>query len=239
MGRLTDVHTCSMVRLMLVIAHRGYHVDAAENTIEAFQAALSMGVDGIETDVRLTADDVPILFHNRVTDDGCEVSSITRTELEDVVGYPIPTLDDLEQLIVESGPRVIWDLEVKQPDALDTTLSLVNRLRKKARFMITSFWHPVVLRAAMETDIDFGLLVCHFPLPSLERMRWLGFGPEIRTIVWNFESIDATLISASARAGVRNFVYGAITPQDHAKLVSWGADGVITDHPEYVLSRSC
>jgi glycerophosphoryl diester phosphodiesterase len=223
---------------MLVISHRGYHVDAAENTIEAFQAALSIGVDGIETDVCLTADGVPILFHNRVSEDGREVSSISKAALEDAVGYPIPTLDDLEQLIVESGPRVTWDLEVKQPDALDATLSLVNRLRDRARFMITSFWHPVVFRAAIESDVDCGLLVCHYPLPSPSRARWLGFGPEIGTIIWNFERIDATLISDSARAGVRNFVYGAITPQDHAKLISWGADGVITDHPEYVLSRS-
>jgi len=197
-----------------------------------------MGVDGIETDVCLTANGVPILFHDRVTENGCEVSSISQTELEDIVGHSVPTLDDLEQLIVRSETHFLWNLEVKQPDALDATLSLVRRLRNRARFLITSFWHPVVLRAAIETDIDCGLLVCHHPLPSLGRAGWLGSGPEIGTIVWNFERVDASLISDSARCGVRNFVYGAITPRDHAKLASWGIDGVITDHPEYLLSRS-
>ena len=42
----------------LVLSHRGYHVEHPENTLDAFRAAIDLQVDGIETDIRLTADGV-------------------------------------------------------------------------------------------------------------------------------------------------------------------------------------
>lgn len=223
---------------MLILGHRGYHAQVPENTIAAFEAALSIGLHGIETDVCLTVDRLPVLFHDRVTPDGHEISSITRSELEHSVGHSVPSLNDLESLILRSDPQLLWNLEIKQPDACDATVEFVQRLRKKARFLITSFWHPVIKRVARETDIDCGLLVCHHPFSSFTREEVLGIGSRIETIVWSFERVDASLISESARVGVRNFVYGAITPQDHAKLVAWAVDGIITDHPQYILPRS-
>jgi glycerophosphoryl diester phosphodiesterase len=223
---------------MLVISHRGYHVDLPENTIEAFERALSMGVDGIETDVCLTVDGLPILFHDRVANDNREVSTLSRAGLEKNVGHPIATLEELEELILRSDPHILWDLEVKQPNALDATLALVSRLRDAARFLVTSFWHPVVLKAAAHPGIDCGLLVCHYPVPSGDPGEWFGIGSGIGTIVWSCERVDAALIREASRRGLRSFVYGAITPGDHARLAGWGVDGMITDHPEFLLPQS-
>src|SRR5262249_3557646 len=52
---------------MLILGHRGYHATVPENTLEAFAQALALGADGIETDIRLSADELPILFHDRST----------------------------------------------------------------------------------------------------------------------------------------------------------------------------
>jgi glycerophosphoryl diester phosphodiesterase len=49
---------------MDIFAHRGVHDTAPENTIPAFERAVSLGADGIEFDVRLTADRVPVVFHD-------------------------------------------------------------------------------------------------------------------------------------------------------------------------------
>jgi len=51
---------------MLTICHRGYHAAAHENTLEAFAQAAFIGAKGIETDVRLSADGLPVLLHDRV-----------------------------------------------------------------------------------------------------------------------------------------------------------------------------
>lgn len=48
----------------LVVAHRGASALAPENTTAAFKLAQGLGADGIETDVRLTSDGVPVCFHD-------------------------------------------------------------------------------------------------------------------------------------------------------------------------------
>ena len=51
-----------------VIAHRGFAVDAPENTLLAFERALALGVTHLETDVRATRDGTPVLWHDRTLD---------------------------------------------------------------------------------------------------------------------------------------------------------------------------
>lgn len=57
------------------INHRGYHVDAPENTIPAFIQSRKMGFDAVETDVRFTQDGVPVLLHNDTLDGICCLAS--------------------------------------------------------------------------------------------------------------------------------------------------------------------
>lgn len=49
----------------LVIGHRGDSANAPENTLAAFDLALSKGADGVEFDVRLTRDGIPVVIHDR------------------------------------------------------------------------------------------------------------------------------------------------------------------------------
>src|SRR3989338_655418 len=49
---------------LLIFAHRGAKDLAPENTLSAFEKALQLGADGIETDVLITADHIPVLCHN-------------------------------------------------------------------------------------------------------------------------------------------------------------------------------
>ncbi len=48
---------------MQLVAHRGATAHAAENTLAAFQAALGLGANAVELDVRLTAEGVPVVYH--------------------------------------------------------------------------------------------------------------------------------------------------------------------------------
>jgi glycerophosphoryl diester phosphodiesterase len=72
---------------MLVLSHRGVRTHAPENTLAAFEAAIALKVDGIETDIRLSKDGIPILFHDRLTLDGQEVVSMTQAELSDGLAW--------------------------------------------------------------------------------------------------------------------------------------------------------
>jgi glycerophosphoryl diester phosphodiesterase len=209
-----------------------------ENTLEAFQAAVEMGVDGIETDLRLTADGQLILFHDRVAPDGRLVGETTRGELCQLVGYDVP----LAEAALARWPSLLWNLEIKSPAALDASLELIGRYQQSHRLLVSSFWHQVVEEAAKRTSADCGLLVSHrprnhsqtaapfgIPLPSDNSAKQR----RITTIVWCWEFLDQDAVRQAAAAGYRNFCYGVSTPAEHALAREWGLDGIITDRPDF------
>jgi glycerophosphoryl diester phosphodiesterase len=223
---------------MLVLSHRGYHVQLPENTLEAFEAAAAMGVDGIETDLRLTADGQLILFHDRLSPDGRLVSEVTRDELQRLVGHDIP----LAEAALERWPQLLWNLEIKTPAAVEASVPLIARFQHSHRLLASSFWHSVVAEIAQRTEADCGLLVSHRPrheetsfglkAADANAASWRG---RIQTIVWNFEFLDEAASRAAAQAGYRNLCYGASTPAEHTAVQQWGLDGIITDRPEFVI----
>ena len=70
----------------LIIAHRGASALAPENTLAAFQKAVDDGAEGIEFDVRLSKDGIPVVFHDfglkRICRREGRVSDLTYAELE-------------------------------------------------------------------------------------------------------------------------------------------------------------
>jgi|GEM_PF-776889 len=223
---------------MLVISHRGYHVSILENTIESFEAAVAMGVDGIETDIRLSADQVPILCHDHLTPDGQEVASLSHAAVATAFGHPIATLEEALQLPLRGKAEFLWNLEIKVPTAVDQTVALLEKYRSRTRILITSFWHPVIEEVSRRTDVDCGVIVSHRPIAFDSRPDWLPNRPNVNTVVWYFETVDAALIARSAECGLHNYVYGVTTPAEHARVATWGLDGVITDRPDYVRQGS-
>ena len=70
----------------LIIGHRGAGADAPENTLAAFALALEQNADGIEFDVQLSADGVPVIIHDDTVDRTCNgtgrVTDLTLAELQ-------------------------------------------------------------------------------------------------------------------------------------------------------------
>ena len=57
-----------------IVAHRGIATEAPENTLAAFQRAIDLGADAVELDVRLTADQIPVVYHYFYLDENTSVS---------------------------------------------------------------------------------------------------------------------------------------------------------------------
>jgi glycerophosphoryl diester phosphodiesterase len=104
---------------MLVISHRGYHPSVPANTYDAFAQAVALGVDGIETDVRVSADGQLLLFHDRVAPDGRAVEVLTHRELTACVRYEVPLLETA----LQKWDGVLWNLEIKAPAAVEALSS--------------------------------------------------------------------------------------------------------------------
>jgi glycerophosphoryl diester phosphodiesterase len=216
---------------MLILGHRGYHRDVPENTLAAFGRAVAIGLDGIETDVQVSADGVAILFHDRCAPDGTPISSLTRADLERRVGYSVPRL---EEAVTGWGDEILWNLELKTASSLEPAIALVNRYQSTKRFLVSSFLHPLVLDLVNRTSAEGGLLVAHRPLNGAVLRDWTAGSKRVTTIVWDYNTCDGDLMARSAAQGFRNFVYGARTADDHQRLRKWVVDGAITDYPQHL-----
>ena len=102
-----------------VAAHRGWSAKYPENTLAAFQAALDLGVDQIETDIRVSKDGELVLFHDpvveRKTNGVGRVEQLTLAQLKALEvgnGGQIATLTEFMEL-VKDHPTITLDLELK------------------------------------------------------------------------------------------------------------------------------
>jgi glycerophosphoryl diester phosphodiesterase len=212
---------------MLLFAHRGYHVVAPENTLAAFDAAVRLGVDGIETDVRLSRDGLPVIIHDRVTPRKRAVAGLTRREIEQDVGHPVPVLPE----ILEAFPDIRWNVEIKNPEAWPVASRVLAQFQQTRRLLVTSFRHDVVQLCAEQLAIDCGLLLAHRPLDVGAIMAGCAAHPRINAIVWDYNVTDERVLQAVSAGGWRNFVYGAVTPAEHQRCRALGLAGLITDYP--------
>ncbi|MDQ3524283.1 MAG: glycerophosphodiester phosphodiesterase, partial [Chloroflexota bacterium] len=144
-----------------IVGHRGAAGEAPENTMAGFRWAQRHGVNILETDVRLTADGVPVLMHDgtvdRTTDGSGEVGEMTIADLQKLRAdrlFPgwegdvrIPTLDTLlamddpfEQLLIE--------IKDDHPDRLRRLIPLVLEMIVQSgvadRVWVSSFEHDIL-----------------------------------------------------------------------------------------------
>lgn len=110
-----------------IVAHRGVTDHAPGNTLAAFRAAQALGVDGVELDVRLSQDHVPVVHHNWYLDEELEqpvpIYALTAAQLrrervrdsrpELSLQHPIPTLADV---LEEFSGKLSLEIELKSPE---------------------------------------------------------------------------------------------------------------------------
>jgi glycerophosphoryl diester phosphodiesterase len=218
---------------VLVLAHRGLHREVPENTLEAFARAIGSGVDGIETDVRLSRDGLPVLFHDRLAPDGREVADLTAAELAAAAGYPVPTLDAALAL----SSSILWNVEIKVPEALPATLVRLERLARSHRLLVTSFWHSLVEPFTRIPGLECGLLLASRPATFEAFAGLFPHDGRIWTAVWSYEVLDPGLLDQAVALGFRSYVYGVVTESEHRRAADLPLAGVITDRPELLLPR--
>ena len=138
----------------LIIAHRGASAYAPENTFAAFSEAISCGVDGIEFDVRLASDGVPVVFHDedlkRLAGRPERISDVTSSELAAVDAgtwfnrtFPeraqsrfsderIRTLAETLELVAGLRGRIYVELKCTAADAGELAASVCDLVRDSA-----------------------------------------------------------------------------------------------------------
>ena len=146
---------------MKIYSHRGYSSKYPENTLIAFAKALEYDADGIECDVQLTKDRVPVIIHdekiNRTSNGKGYVKDYTYEELlhfdfarhkpGDYGKLPIITLRELLLLIQDSKKFITLNIELKNDrfnyeGMEEIILNEVKDFEDKMAIFYSSFIHP-------------------------------------------------------------------------------------------------
>jgi len=162
-------------RRTMIFAHRGAgHAGSSptthENTIAAFKAAINIGVDAIELDLRRTRNGVIIVHH----DDEIEgmkwpIGEMPADDVKNaasILGYEIPTLE--ETLQVCAG-EIALDIELKETGYEDEVVEMVARHYDLSNIAFTSF-HDMAIRRIKEYNSEAitGLLLGAEPPAGVE-----------------------------------------------------------------------
>jgi glycerophosphoryl diester phosphodiesterase len=225
----------------LVFAHRGGAALAPENTIAAFDNAVAHGADGFELDVRLSRDGAVVVHHDRTLErtTGLHGALSSRTA-DDLRGADVPTLTAV--LERHRDVRVIVEMKVNRADFARAVVDAVRRADAVERVCLGSFGGRV-LRAARALEPAIATSAGH------EEVRWavyrswcrwpvtrVGYGgyqvPEFAGLT---RVISRRFIEYAHDAGLAVQVWTVNTEADARRLLSWGADALITDRPDVIV----
>jgi len=219
---------------LIIYSHRGHSDRHPENSIEGFREAIESGADGIETDVRQTADGVMVLFHDRMLPNRQRVSDLTRDQLRTAAAFRVPTLSEA----LHEFPNIHWLIELKSPVVAEPVTELLRATHPRPQITLISFWHHVAHDIAVATQLDYGISMGHSPRrESLTSILEHLSATDARAVIWNFEFLDARAVEQTLDAGYECLAYNVCDSHDYQQCVSWNVTGVIADQPRSVLSH--
>lgn len=235
--------------IVLVAAHRAAHLNHPENSIPAIKAAIEMGVDILELDVKVTKDGIPILMHDRTIDrtttGAGEPSEFTYKELMklrlvhngDTTKEKIPTF---KQALKLAKGKALIDIDIKT-DKLDPIIAEIKRQKLEDHV----FWFDndyEALDYVESIDKDFMLMPRAYSYEMADSAI-TRFQPELIHIDFSFYDKEVVELIKTNRSRVWINALGepdkllAEGKEDEALegLLKHGANVIQTDQPAILI----
>ena len=234
---------------MIIWAHRGARRQAPENTLPAFRRAIELGAEGVEFDVQLSADGVPVVIHDetleRTTDGRGRVVDHTLAELRALdasagkPGFPgvvIPTLDEV--LAVFAPTELAVNIELKNsvvdyPGLEEAVLAAVASHGLDRRVVLSSFNADSVARLQGLTSIPRALVyerLLRRPWVLAARLGAVAVHPPSRFVV------SRGYVTRAHQAGLAVRTWTVNSERELRRMYHCGVDGVFTDVPDAALA---
>jgi glycerophosphoryl diester phosphodiesterase len=220
----------------LVIAHRGAHDAAPENTVAAFERAIALGVDLIELDVRRSGDGQLVVYHDAEVD-GTAVSALRADDVRAKGGGETPA-PRLAQVLALAYGRVALDIEVKEPGCVGEVVGKLIPFGLE-RCLLTSFHPDIVLEAKqLVTGLRTGLIVDGRSRGASGEALELAQCARADYVALEQSHADPELFAHARAAGIGCLVWTVNDPVAIDRYLTQPAvGGLITDRPELALAR--
>lgn len=241
----------------LVFAHRGGAAGAPENTLTAFGRGLALGADGVECDVHLSSDGVPVVIHDatldRTTRLAGPVSHHTAAELTQADaafhfasrdGYPlrdrgigVPSLESVLRQCADT--RVIIEAKAGGPPLARAIAEVVTRTGATDRVCVGSLdaailaafrtAAPHIATSASLSEARWTLHRSWLRWPMRSRRPHVAF--QVPEYTGRLRVVSPAFVRQVHREGRVVQVWVVDRPNEIRRLLAWGVDGIISDEP--------
>jgi len=235
----------------VIFAHRGASAYAPENTLAAFEIAIAQNADGIELDVKLSADGHVVVIHDmtvdRTTGAHGRVKNLSLADLraldagsffsEKFQSEKIPTLEEVFEAV---GRRTFINVELTnynspRDNLVESVCVLVKKFGLQERVMFSSFFASNLSKAEeFLPEVPRGLLAFNGLLGAWARSFGFAFG-KYRALHPNLEDTTRQQVQRVHRLNRRVHVWTVNAAEDMRRLFNWGVDGIFTDDPQLAV----
>ncbi|MCD5323090.1 MULTISPECIES: glycerophosphodiester phosphodiesterase [Pontibacillus] len=232
-----------------IFAHRGASRLAPENTMAAFILAQKMGADGVETDVQLTKDHIPVLIHDetlhRTTDGTGYVKDYTFEELkrldagswfsEKYKGEQLLSLEEFLQWIASTN--LVMNIELKNnlidyKDIEQKVFNLITHYKLEHRTIISSF-NPKSIRRfrRISKEIECACLTSRRP----KDLQQLIQDSKANALHIKYTALTKGLLKEADRLQLPVRTYTINRPSRLMRSYKLNLDGIFTDVPHSAI----
>jgi glycerophosphoryl diester phosphodiesterase len=241
-------------------AHRGASGELPENTMAAFRRALEYDIDALESDVHLTRDGQVVVSHDP---DGARCCGVPRAIRDATLaevqswdagwgftapdggrpfagqGHRIPALAEL--LAAFPGVRLNLDIKQTSPSMVAPLLALLRKQNAEERVTLASFRMRTLLQARMrgyrgDTALPRAEVIVMLKAPPglFAFLPWRGSAAQLPVAGGGYRFDTPEMVARCHRIGLRLDFWTINDPLEARRLVTLGADGIMTDDPRAV-----
>lgn len=228
--------------------------------MEAFDNGMACGADGIECDVHLSGDGVPVVIHDRTLDRTTNatgpVSALTAAELARVdAGYHFACdgafpfrgrgigVSPLEGLLRKHVTATIIELKQGEPQLARAVAAVIRRTDAVDRVCVGSFHRlalqiiraeaPDIATSACEPEARWTLYKSWLRLPAIGKKPYVAF--QVPERAGTLRVVSPAFVRQVHREHATVQVWVVDRPEDVRRLFEWGVDGVISDRPDVAV----
>ena len=214
----------------------------------AFERAVDMGFEYLETDARLTADGVVVAFHDpsldRLTDRSGQVAELGWAEVSAARAHgaePVPTLEE----VLAAWPDVRFNIDPKSDEVVVPLAGLIRRLGMTERVCIGSFKESRLRRLR---KLLGPALCCSMGPLGVARVRLASLGIpvpvaagaaaclQVPAFIDGRPLVDERFVARAHSSSLQVHVWTVDEPGHMGRLLDMGVDGLMSDRPS-VLRR--
>jgi glycerophosphoryl diester phosphodiesterase len=210
------------VAKILNFGHRGA-AEIVENTVPSFSKALDQGADGLELDVRKTADDQLVVIHPSVIGNRSVQASAYEEIRQLPDGLEIPLLKEVLQ---KFGKKTFLDIEFKTPGFEEEAVALIKKYGNPANTMISAF-DTDTLNKVHELSPDLQLGYIYNRTQDGESRH----NAPIDYVIPQFKLASREMISEVHDEELKIIAWTVNDEPEMERLIALGVDGIITDYP--------